>query len=105
MKNPEDKRRDPPATGKTSWGKSAPGEERLWHLSVPSKPYVVTQWHAQVGDYIHAPQVIATIECEIAWIEFEAINSGILAEQCVSIGEPIPDGAVVARILESDTSS
>lgn len=78
-----------------------PGEVRLSHLSGPAESYVLTEWRTRVGDAVHAPQVIATIETDSSTLDFEAYDSGILAEQCFAVGDIIPDGAVVARITLS----
>lgn len=75
-----------------------PSEPRLFHLSGSPEVYILASWLCGVGDSIHAPQVIATIETKTFTLELEVFESGILAEQCFAVGDAIPDGSVIARI-------
>ncbi len=82
-----------------------PGEPRLHHLSGLPASYVLSAWHARVGDQVEAPQVIATIAIGSFTLDFEAYESGILRAQCFAPGDTIPDGAVLARIDVSTEDS
>lgn len=78
--------------------RQASGEPRLYHLSGLPESYVLSAWHARVGERVEAPQVIATIATASLTLDFETYESGILREQCFAPGDNIPNGAVLARI-------
>jgi biotin carboxyl carrier protein len=76
-----------------------PGEVRLVYLEGrPPEFYVLTAWHIKVGDAVEVGQEIATIETPSFSLVMEAIESGVVTEIRFSIGDVIPEGAVIARI-------
>jgi pyruvate dehydrogenase E2 component (dihydrolipoamide acetyltransferase) len=79
-----------------------PGQVVLKHAGGPKEDYVLVRWHKKVGDQIISPEIIATLETASMVLEIEAFESGVVEELCFKIGEPIPDGAVMAKIIKNE---
>lgn len=57
-------------------------------------------WHKKPGDAVRRGDVIATVETEKGAIDVEVFTNGTMAELLIPIGETVPVGTVLARILE-----
>jgi len=75
------------------------GQPRLHYLSGPTESYVLKAWHVDVGASVKVGQIIAVIETDSFMLDFQTAESGVLAEQCFAVGDVIPDGAVLVRIV------
>ncbi|RIQ13638.1 biotin/lipoyl-containing protein, partial [Jiangella rhizosphaerae] len=67
-------------------------------LSDTMEEGVVSAWRKQVGDEVHAGDVLVEIETDKAVMEHEAYEDGVLAEILVKEGDTAPIGAPIARL-------
>jgi pyruvate dehydrogenase E2 component (dihydrolipoamide acetyltransferase) len=68
-------------------------------LSDTMEEGVVAAWRKQVGEEVHAGDVLVEIETDKAVMEHEAYEDGVLAEILVKDGDTAPIGAPIARLV------
>lgn len=68
-------------------------------LSDTMEEGVVSAWRKQVGDEVHAGDILVEIETDKAVMEHEAYEDGVLGEILVKEGDTAPIGAPIARLV------
>src|ERR1700754_5127686 len=68
-------------------------------LSDTMEEGVVAAWRKQVGEEVHAGDVLVEIGTDKAVMEHEAYEDGVLAEILVKEGDTAPIGAPIARLV------
>jgi pyruvate dehydrogenase E2 component (dihydrolipoyllysine-residue acetyltransferase) len=67
-------------------------------FGMTTEEVTIGEWLKAVGDPIRRGEPIAELITDKATVEFEASDSGTLAEIIVQVGETVPVGTVVARL-------
>ncbi|WP_290439160.1 biotin/lipoyl-containing protein, partial [Jiangella alba] len=68
-------------------------------LSDTMEEGVVSAWRKQVGEEVHAGDILVEIETDKAVMEHEAYEDGVLGEILVKEGDTAPIGAPIARLV------
>jgi pyruvate/2-oxoglutarate dehydrogenase complex dihydrolipoamide acyltransferase (E2) component len=77
-------------------------ELRLPNLDVSGVPITASSWHAAVGQRVIEGDRLVEILAGDAVVDLPAPASGVLAEKCVEIDQPLATGQVLAVIEAED---
>ena len=67
-------------------------------LDLPGVQVIVSAWHARRGQRVMEGDRLIEVSAGDVTVDLPAPASGILAEQCVRIDDPVTTGQVLARI-------
>jgi pyruvate/2-oxoglutarate dehydrogenase complex dihydrolipoamide acyltransferase (E2) component len=70
----------------------------LPEIDLPGVPVAVSAWHAKPGQAVVEGDRLIEVTAGDVTVDLAAPASGILAEQCVKIDEPLTVGQLLARI-------
>jgi pyruvate/2-oxoglutarate dehydrogenase complex dihydrolipoamide acyltransferase (E2) component len=73
-------------------------ELHLPDLDLPNISITVSNWHAKPGQRVVEGDRLIEVTAGDVTVDVSAPASGILAEQCVKIDEPLTVGQLLARI-------
>ena len=62
----------------------------------------INEWMVAIGDSVQQGETIATIDSEKVTMELPSPASGVVAEYLVQVGETVPVGTPLARIMSPD---
>jgi TPP-dependent pyruvate/acetoin dehydrogenase alpha subunit len=74
-------------------------------LSTTGSPIKVIRWLIEVGDWVERGQAVLEVETDKATMEVEALGSGTLLQQLVSVGSDASAGDLLAVIGEAQAAS
>jgi pyruvate/2-oxoglutarate dehydrogenase complex dihydrolipoamide acyltransferase (E2) component len=75
-----------------------PTELHLPDLDLPGVAVVASAWHASVGQKVVEGDRLVEVTAGDVTIDLSSPASGILAERCVTIDDPLQTGQLLARI-------
>jgi len=81
------------------------GDFRMPSLGADMDAGTVSEWLVKPGDEVHRGDIVAVVETEKSTIEVEIFESGVVDEILVEVGQHVPVGTVLARLIGTGPSA